>query len=260
MHAIGDLAVDDIAAIFGHAIEVREWHAAEAAAGRAPFRPPDPSAPARRPFRIEHAQHLSSPEAAATLAHDDIIVVPNPLHLLDDALSAGAKLGPERAASPGRAFPMRTLASAGVQIAIASDWPVVGLDPLLAVHAATTRQPRGLKGLARSCDGHGGDAAGSHQSAAQQPCFPWPWIPEESLDSESALMAHTGGAAAALMLEDYVGALREGLRADFVVLDRSPMEVGGDDDTMPPKILATFVDGACAYGCDRSGPWPWAAG
>ena len=55
--------------------------------------------------------------------------------LLDDALLAMAKLGGARADAPGHAFAYRTLADAGVALAFGSDWPVVGLEPLLGLHA-----------------------------------------------------------------------------------------------------------------------------
>ena len=221
MHAIGDLAVDEVAGVFRRALVVRE---SCAAAAEGTFQLPDPAKLTHRPFRLEHAQHLSSSSSsslssgatAAALTHEDIIVVANPLHLLSDGPSAAAKLGPERA---GHAFALRTLTEAGVTLAFASDWPVVGLEPLLGLHAAAARQPlleplQTTKQQGTSVEEGGTEGSGSGGRSVDGPegvaAFVWPWLPEEAVDMEVALAAQTRGAAAALMLQDYVGMLRCG--------------------------------------------------
>ena len=89
------------------------------------------SGPAARvsPHRIEHAQHISGPAAAARLAAAGVAVTPNPLHLLADAGILEARLGRERAGA-GRTYALGTLLRASVTAALASDWPVVPLEPL----------------------------------------------------------------------------------------------------------------------------------
>ena len=65
VHAIGDLAVDEVAKVFSGALKARRRRAkAEADL----YRPADPGAPTRRPMRIEHAQHLSGPDVAVSLS------------------------------------------------------------------------------------------------------------------------------------------------------------------------------------------------
>lgn len=174
-------------------------------------------------------------------------VVSNPLHLVDDAPSATAKLGPERASVVGRSYALRTMSEAAVKLSIASDWPVAALDPLAAVYAASFRRPHCQSNLSKEDDPQG----------------TWPWLPAEAVPLETALMAHTSSAASALMLRDYVGALAVGMRADFIVMDRSPLleaswggERGCVDGGEAPRIIATFLDGKCAYGC-QTGGWPW---
>ena len=188
---------------------------------------------------------------------NSIAVVVNPLHLIDDAPSAASRLGPERSTRAGRAFPLRTMSEASVRLSFASDWPVAALDPLAAVHAASFRRPGGHQRNVSSLesdqtsgsgvDTGGGDGAGGFDD--------WPWVPLEAVSLEAALTAHTSGAASALMLRDYVGALEVGMRADFVVLDRSPL-VETSWGKGAPSVIATFVDGVCAHGC-RLGAWPW---
>ncbi len=89
------------------------------------------------------------------------------------------------------------MAEAGVSLAFGSDWPVVALRPLLGAHAAAWRMMAAPAAAGKTCTGS--DFANGTS---------WPWIPEEAVDVEYALAAHTRAAAAALMLSDYVGILR----------------------------------------------------
>lgn len=122
VHAIGDQAVDEVAAIY-----------AELAAGRANSSPAaagtQPGRQRRRPpHRVEHAQHISGRAAAGRLAAAGVAVTPNPLHLPADAGILLERLGPERAGA-AHSYAIRTLLEAGMTCAFASDWPVVPLDP-----------------------------------------------------------------------------------------------------------------------------------
>lgn len=52
----------------------------------------------------------------------------------------------------------------------------------------------------------------------------------------------------------------EGMRADFVVLDRSPLlGIVSWQASTAPKLLATFLDGACVHGCKAGRDPPWRA-
>ncbi len=72
---------------------------------------------------------------------------------------------------------------AGVQLAFASDWPVVPIDPLLGMYTAVHR---------RSPD----------MSASQA------WHIEGAVTPEEAMRAHTKGAAFACGLEGSIGVIR----------------------------------------------------
>jgi predicted amidohydrolase YtcJ len=70
------------------------------------------------------------------------------------------------------------------------------------------------------------------------------FLPEERVATEQALHMHTSRAAEVARLGHLVGRLAPGLRADLVVLDASPLLTNGG---RLPRVLATYVDGKCAY-------------
>lgn len=164
-----------------------------------------------------------------------------------------ARLGTARAA-PGRAFAYALLSGAGAALAHASDWPVVESDPLGsyfvaafrrgAEDAAADRERVGegaTEGSDVAAEGEGGEGGSDGGSAPQ-------------LAPRAALLGHTAWAADAAMLGGLVGRLRPGLRADFVVLSASPFDLkgrGGGEQL--PRVLRTYVDGSCAYGCNPQG-------
>ena len=58
--------------------------------------------------RVEHAQHLSSPDSLEALREAGVVAVTNPLHLISDLGIIEARLGKGRA-QPGLAFPSKAL-------------------------------------------------------------------------------------------------------------------------------------------------------
>jgi predicted amidohydrolase YtcJ len=70
--------------------------------------------------------------------------------------------------------------------------------------------------------------------------------PEEALTREQALRFYTGNNARLMFLEDQVGSLEEGKRADLVVVDTDPLTCPVDalKDT---QALRTYVDGKLVY-------------
>jgi len=85
---------------------------------------------------------------------------------------------------------------------------------LRGIHAAVTRRSRG------------GGVAG----------------PDETVTLSQALEAYTLGAARAGGLDSVCGRLEAGRRADFLVLDRNPLE-GAPDDFLALKIEETWAAG-----------------
>ncbi len=103
-------------------------------------------------------------------------------------------LGPERAAAIS---PLGGLARAGVAISFHSDFPMAPAEPLTLVWAAVNR-------------------IGSDGRV---------WGPDQRLALDLALRAVTIEAAWSIGMEDEIGSIRPGKRADFTVLGADPYEV-----------------------------------
>jgi len=63
---------------------------------------------------------------------------------------------------------------------------------------------------------------------------------ERGLDPARALVAATSGAARMLGLDDTIGTVEPGKRADLVVVDGDPLDVRG----LRARIVAVYQDGA----------------
>ncbi|KAM0834528.1 hypothetical protein ACQ4PT_063557 [Festuca glaucescens] len=168
-----------------------------------------------RRFRVEHAQHLA-PSAAKRFGEHNTIASVQPDHLLDDADSAGKKIGVERAERSSYLF--RSLSAGGAHLAFGSDWPVSDINPLQAIKTAMFRKPPGWE---------------------------VPWMSAECLPLDDSLKAHTISAAHACFLDPVLGSLAEGKYADFVVLPSTSWKEFADD--IPGHVLATYVNGKKAY-------------
>lgn len=197
VHAIGDRAVRTVLDIF----------AAVA----------DGSPPAEVPLRIEHAQHVH-PADAPRFAQLNVVASMQPYHLADDGRWAEEVIGPGRVA---QSFPIGSLMRAGATVAFGSDWFVAPPEPLLALHAAVTRET--LDGL-----------------------HPEGWTPEERIGVEDALTAHTVHGALAEGAAATKGALEAGRLADLAVVGHdlvaeAPAAISG------ARILLTVVGGEIVY-------------
>lgn len=106
-------------------------------------------------------------------------------------------VGPERAE---RMNACRTALDAGVPMTIHSDAPVTPLGPLFTASAAATRHT----------------ASGRTQGEAQR------------ISVSEALYAVTMGAAITMKMDDRIGSIETGKRADFAVLEDDPTEASPD--------------------------------
>lgn len=120
-------------------------------------------------------------------------------------------LGPERAADIS---PLGSLARAGVAFSFHSDYPMAPAEPLTLVWAAVNR-------------------IGSDGRV---------WGADQRIPLDLALRAVTLEAAWSLGLEDEIGSIRPGKRADFSVLERDPYEVDPRSIRDIP-IWGTILDG-----------------
>jgi predicted amidohydrolase YtcJ len=170
-----------------------------------------------RRFRLEHAQILRV-EDIERMAHLGVIASMQPTHATSDMAWVPDRLGERRLE---RAYAWRKVLNAGGHLALGSDFPVESPDPRLGLYAAVTRQDRA------------GKPAGG-------------WLPGERLTREEALRGFTLDAAWSLFLDQEVGSLTVGKRADFVVFAQDPMRVPVAELATVPVDL-TFVEGRVVY-------------
>jgi predicted amidohydrolase YtcJ len=109
----------------------------------------------------------------------------------------------------------------GAHITGGSDWTVSSLNPLDAVEVAVTRREPGE---------HKGDAL----------------LPSEAVGLSTMLKAYTIGGAYSLFLEDKVGSIQVGKRADIIFLDRNLFSIP-PHEIHSAKVTHTFFDGKLVY-------------
>jgi hypothetical protein len=107
----------------------------------------------------------------------------------------------------GWQYPFRSLQAAGAALCGGSDWPVSSPNPLLGIHVAVNRS------LPKAAGGHGNDA----------------FLPEQSIELAAMLAAYTSGSAAVNGVEDRAGSIRDGMDADFAVVDADLSQVDRED-------------------------------
>ena len=122
-----------------------------------------------------------------------------------------------------RYWPNRALLDAGSPILAGSDWPaaVESMNPWLGMEALVSR------------------ADPSGKTAGKL----WP---EQSITLHEALRIFTLDGARAMRLEHQIGAIRPGLKADFIVLDQNLFEIPVEQ-IGATRVLATFFEGRLAY-------------
>jgi hypothetical protein len=179
-----------------------------------------------RRLRVIHTQVMRGPDVAARMARHGILAEVQPYHAIDDMRWMEPRIG----ARARWAYAFQTLERAGVRLSFGSDWPGTNASwypasPVLGIYAAVTRQ---------TLDGQ---PAGG-------------WFPQERVSVETALRAYTVNNAWAAGEEAVKGALREGMLADLVVLDRDPTVVS-PGMIRDITVLFTVVDGRIVYERDR---------
>ena len=159
--------------------------------------------------RIEHAGAMFAPLAARAAALGIVVAAqPGMLSILGDGF---AEALPERS---DELYAYASWRRAGVRVAGSSDAPVITADPLVGIRDAVLRRTSSGRVLG----------------------------PGERMAVGDALAMYTTEAAFAMHREHDIGSLEPGKLADFVVMDRNPL------DTEPERItgigvLATVVGG-----------------
>ncbi len=167
--------------------------------------------------RIEHAQIVGLDDIPR-FAELGVIASMQPTHATSDMPWALDRVGTERLRG---AYAWRRFLDSGARLAFGSDFPVEGVEPLIGIYAAVTRQ----------------DAKGEPEGG---------WTPDQRVSMNEALDGFTRGAAYAGFAEDRVGTLEVGKRADFVVLSIDPHQVRGRALTAI-KVRSTWVDGKAVW-------------
>jgi len=168
-------------------------------------------------FRLEHSQVVRVQDLER-MARLGIIASMQPTHATSDMPWADERLGEGRLE---RAYAWRKVLADGGRLALGSDFPVESADPRLGLYAAVTRQ----------------DLEGNP---------PGGWLPGERLTREEALRGFTLDAAWSLFLENEVGSLEVGKRADLVVFARDIMSVP-EAEIPRADIDMTVVDGRIVH-------------
>jgi hypothetical protein len=192
-HAIGDAAISEILSLYATTFAAR--------------------GPDDRRWRVEHAQHMAASDFDR-FAELGVIASVQPTQAIDDGRWVRAILGGDREA---RTHAYRSFLAHGVKVALGTDWPVVSLNPMTTLYAATTR---------RTLDERHPDG----------------WLPEQKLSIAEALALHTQGSAYAEFQETEKGVLRPGQWADFIMLSDDILTVPGQK-LLETRCLATWVGG-----------------
>lgn len=130
-------------------------------------------------------------------------------------------LGEQRA---GWQYPLASLHAAGAALAGGSDWSVSSPNPLWAAHVAVNRSlPPGAGGPSTD-----------------------PFLPEQALDLPTFLAAYTSGSARVNGLGTVTGSVREGLDADFAVVDADLRHIPAAE-IGTAAVTATWVRGRLAH-------------
>jgi len=176
---------------------------------------------------ITHLQ-LVRPEDIGRFADLGVIAVPQPYWFVIDTYyhQAVDYVGQERA---DQQYPMRSFLDRGVVVASASDYPVTWPpDPLDAIELGVTRTV----------------PAGSEVYI--DPDFETPLVPSERVTVEQMIESFTRSGAYAAFLENDLGSIEVGKKADLIVLDKNILEIPAAE-IHTAKVLLTLFEGLEVY-------------
>lgn len=164
--------------------------------------------------RIEHCGILR-PDLIERIAGMHVLAVSQPIFITEYGDGFIRHLGMSRIQLT---YPFRSLLDAGITLVFSSDCPVSAFEPLKSIKAAVTERT----GTGRS------------------------YALEEAISVEEALPLYTVAGAYATFEEHKKGQLKEGMLADFAILDEDPRQVEPErlDDI---AISQTIIGGETVY-------------
>jgi predicted amidohydrolase YtcJ len=121
-----------------------------------------------------------------------------------------------------RAWAFRSLRDAGATLSFSSDWNVAEMDPMVGIYTAMTR-----------ANLDGSDA----------------WVPEETVDLETAIRAYTMGGAHVVFAEHRRGSITVGKQADLGVLSEDLVAAADVDPrrVLDVRVTHTIVGGEVVH-------------
>jgi len=150
--------------------------------------------------QIIHDECLS-PQDIPRFRQLGVVACMQPRHCAPDITGQWAKaVGPVRSKY---AWAFRSLRDSGAVLAFGSDWDVAEMDPLIGIYTALTR-----KGLDGKPDGG--------------------WMPEQTIDLETAIRGYTINGAYANFAEANRGSIAPGKYADLIVLSDNLFSIPPD--------------------------------
>ncbi len=149
---------------------------------------------------VEHAQVLH-PDDIPRFGNSGIIASMQGVHATEDMVFVEDRIGNERAKG---SYAWRSILDNGGIISGGSDYGVSPYEPFYGMHAFVTRQDR-------QDNPSGG------------------WFHEQRLTREEALKAYTIWPAYLEFSEDLKGAVKEGMLADFIVIDRDYFNIPAEE-------------------------------
>jgi predicted amidohydrolase YtcJ len=170
--------------------------------------------PRDRRDELVHIECLN-PKDISRFKQLGVIACMQPRHCAPDITGQWAKaVGPQRWKY---AWAFRSLRDSGATLAFGSDWNVAEMEPLIGIYTALTR--KGLDGKPQ-----GG------------------WIPEQTLDLETAIRGYTLNGAYANFIEQNRGSISPGKYADLVMVSDDLFKIP-TDKIKDVKVEWTMVGG-----------------